>query len=184
MPTVTVLRDPEAVVALSAPRREILAALDEPSSATGLAQRLGSSRQKVNYHLRALEDAGLVEVAELRQRRGLTERVMRRTSQVVLVDPGAFDTTGLTAHDVAGVAGVVATATDLIGEAAHVASEAGRRGERVAAATLDTTIRIANPTALRQMLDEIAGVLGRYDTDEGLLLRVATNVLPATGAPS
>ncbi len=180
-PSVTVLRDPDQVVEVMSPvRREILAALDEPNSATGLAQRLGSSRQKMNYHLHALEEAGLVEVDELRPRRGLTERVMRRTSEVVLVDPAAFDTSGLTKRDVAGLSGVVSTAVEIIGQAAQVTAEARRRDQRVAAATLDTEIRVANPAALKAMLAELAAVVARYDTDdEGLLLRVATTVLPA-----
>ncbi len=178
------LRDADQVVdLLNSARRGILAALDEPDSATGLARKLGSTRQKINYHLRTLEEAGLVEVDELRQRRGLTERVMRRTSEVVLVDPAAFDTSGLTRHDVAGIGGVVATATDLIKQAAQVASAAGGRNERVAAASLDTEIRVASPAALSAMLDEIATVIANHSTtDDGLLLRVATTVLPAMEA--
>lgn len=185
MSSVTVLHDPDQVIdTLSPVRREILSALDEPASATGLARRLGSTRQKVNYHLHALEEAGLIEVEELRPRRGLTERVMRRTSAVVLVDPAAFDTSGLTRHDVAGLSGVVSTATDLIGQAAHIAAAAGSRGQRVAAASLDTEMRVSSPSALRSMLDEIASVIARYDNGEnGLLLRVATSVLPAIEAP-
>ncbi len=169
----------EVVEVLNSARRQILAALETPDSATGIARRLGSTRQKVNYHLRALEEAGLVEVFELRQRRGLTERVMRRTSDVILVDPAAFDTSGLTRRDVAGLSGVVSTATDLIGQAARVAAMAGDRQERVAAAALDAEIRVASPSALRAMLAEVADLIARYNTeDDGLLLRVATTVLP------
>lgn len=180
-PTVTMLHDPDRVVeSLSAFRRRILAALDEPASATGLARRLGSTRQKINYHLRALEEAGLVEVDELRPRRGLTERIMRRTSDVVLVDPTAFDTSGLTRSDVVGLSAVVSTATDLIGQAASIAAQSGERGERVAAASLDTRVRLASPSALKSMLDEIAAVIARHDSgDKGLQIRVATSVLPA-----
>ena len=36
-------------------------ALDQPDSAAGLARRLGVPRQKLNYHLRLLEDDGLVD---------------------------------------------------------------------------------------------------------------------------
>lgn len=180
-PTVMILDDPDRVVhTLSAFRRLILSALDQPGSATGIARRLGSTRQKVNYHLRALEDAGLVEVEETRQRRGLTERVMRRTSDVVLVDPTAFDTSGLTKQEVAGLSAVVATATDLIGHAAEITTVAGSRGERVAAGTLDTEVRVSSPAELKQMLDEIARVVARHDGgDEGLRIRVVTSVLPA-----
>lgn len=177
---VTVLRDPDQVVAaLSAFRREVLAALDQPYSATELAGRLGTTRQRVNYHLRALEDAGFVELYEERQRRGLVERVMRRSSEILIVDPAAFDTSGLSRGDVAGVSGVVAVAMDLIQQAAAVAKGAQGRSQRIAAATLDGEVRLASPGALRALLDEIGAVIARYDSgDEGLRLRVATAVLP------
>lgn len=178
--TVTLLSDPDSIVETLSPiRRRLLALLAVPDSATGLANQLGATRQLVNYHLRTLEAAGLVEVAETRRRRGLTENVMRRTTDVILVDPAAFDTSGPARSDVVGVIGVVSLATDLIRRAAKVAAEAGRRGERVAAASLDTEIRVSSPAALRSLLDEVAAVVAAHDSgDEGLRLRVSTAVLP------
>lgn len=177
---IMVLDDPDQVVgALSAFRRAILATMDEPMSATEIAPRLETSRQRVNYHLRALEEAGLVELHEERQRRGLTERVMRRAADVVLVDPSAFDTGGLDRADVAGLSGVVSVAMDLLEQAAVVSSLAGRSGQRVAAAALDTEIRVESPLRLQQMLEEIGDVVARHDSgDAGLRVRVATSVLP------
>src|SRR5437764_14580342 len=71
-----------AAVALSPFRLRLLTGLQEPESASGLARRLGLPRQQVNYHLRELERAGFIEMAESRQRRGCTERIMRLTSRV------------------------------------------------------------------------------------------------------
>ena len=51
-----------AHLALAPIRRRILAALTEPASAAGLAEQLDMPRQKIGYHLRALEDA-LLEFA-------------------------------------------------------------------------------------------------------------------------
>ena len=45
-------------------RSRLLAALAEPASATTLATRVGLPRQQVNYHLRALERHGLVDLVE------------------------------------------------------------------------------------------------------------------------
>lgn len=178
---VTVLHDPDAVVDTLRPfRRRILAVLDTPASATEVARRLETTRQRVNYHMRYLEEAGLVVLHEERQRRGLTERVMRRSSPIVLVDPSAFDTGGLERSDVAGVSGVVSMATDVIRQAAEVATEAGRRRERVAAAVLDTRIRVESPAALRSMLEEVAAAIARHDSGEsGLEIRISTSVLPS-----
>jgi len=61
-------------------RRSILKALAAPGSATTVADTIGTPRQLVNYHLRVLERAGLVEEVGTRQRRGLTERLVRATA--------------------------------------------------------------------------------------------------------
>ena len=53
-----------------------------------LAARVGITRQKVNYHLNALEAHGLVELAEERKRGGITERVLRATAATYVVSPG------------------------------------------------------------------------------------------------
>ena len=47
-----------AEVTLDPVRARLLAELAQPGSASSLAPRLGLSRQKVNYHLRALEATG------------------------------------------------------------------------------------------------------------------------------
>ena len=53
-------------------RLRILDALREPGSASTVARELGLARQKVNYHLRALEAHGLAKVAGERRWGGLT----------------------------------------------------------------------------------------------------------------
>ena len=56
MMDVDVIETPEAATAALGPvRSRILAELAEPASAAVLANRLDMPRQKVNYHLRALE---------------------------------------------------------------------------------------------------------------------------------
>jgi biotin operon repressor len=75
-----VTRDRAAGALVAPTRRRILNLLRAPGSATTVASRLGLSRQLVNYHVRALESAGLVEEIDRRQRRGLEERVVRATA--------------------------------------------------------------------------------------------------------
>ena len=65
---VQVIDDPAAAtVALEPVRSRLLAELAEPASAATLAARVGLARQKVNYHLHALEAQGLVRLAEERK---------------------------------------------------------------------------------------------------------------------
>src|SRR6478672_113920 len=88
---VEVIADPAAAVsALDPIRSRLLAELAEPASAATLAARLGIARQKVNYHLRALEAHGLAKVAGERRWGGLTERLLVATASSYVVSPGAL----------------------------------------------------------------------------------------------
>ncbi|MGB3184780.1 MAG: winged helix-turn-helix domain-containing protein [Ornithinimicrobium sp.] len=79
-----------AAAALDPLRAQILALLAEPGSASTIAHSLGLPRQKVNYHLRLLEEHQLVELVEESPRRGLTELVVRATARGYVVSPSAL----------------------------------------------------------------------------------------------
>ena len=99
---VRVLADRAAVeAALDPVRASILDALTEPGSAATVAAAVGSTRQKVNYHLKALEAHGLVELAEERAWGGITERVLRRSARHLVVAPDVVQ--GAVHGDPAGV---------------------------------------------------------------------------------
>src|SRR3954468_18172206 len=81
MHDVTVIEDPAAAEASLDPiRARLLAALAEPGSASTLAPRVGITRQKANYHLRALERHGLVGLVEERRKGNCTERVLQASA--------------------------------------------------------------------------------------------------------
>lgn len=88
---VQVINDPAAaVVALDPVRARLLSELTTPGSAATLAPRVGLARQKVNYHLRALEAHGLVHVAGERRWGGLTERLLVASAASYVVSPAAL----------------------------------------------------------------------------------------------
>ncbi|MCP1412464.1 helix-turn-helix domain-containing protein [Paenarthrobacter sp. A20] len=88
---IEVIEDPAAAEASLDPiRTRILRELSEPASATQLAARVGLPRQKVNYHLKALERHGLVELVEERRKGNVTERVLRATAASYLISPAAL----------------------------------------------------------------------------------------------
>ncbi|WP_284975674.1 helix-turn-helix domain-containing protein [Arthrobacter sp. efr-133-TYG-104] len=88
---IEVIEDPAAAEASLDPiRTRILQELTKPSSATQLAARIGLPRQKVNYHLKALEGHGLVELVEERKKGNVTERVLRATAASYLISPVAL----------------------------------------------------------------------------------------------
>src|ERR1041384_6346908 len=91
MITLEVIDDPVAAMsALDPIRSQLLSELREPASAATLAGRLEMPRQKVHYHLCALEAHGLVEVAEKRRWGGLTERLLVASAASYMVSPSAM----------------------------------------------------------------------------------------------
>ena len=88
---VAVIADPLAAeVSLDPVRARLLAALAEPASAASLAGAAGLSRQQANYHLRALERHGLVELVEERRKGNCTERILRATAASYVISPSAL----------------------------------------------------------------------------------------------
>ena len=88
---VEVIDDPVAAMTTLDPKRaRLLAEMAEPISAATLAARVGLARQKVNYHLRALEKHGLVEETEQRRWGGLTERLLVARAASYVVSPAAL----------------------------------------------------------------------------------------------
>ena len=82
---VAVIDDPIAAgVSLDPIRARLLAELVQPGSASSLAPVVGLTRQKVNYHLRALEQHGLIELVEERRKGNMTERVLRAAAAYII----------------------------------------------------------------------------------------------------
>src|SRR6478736_5726748 len=91
MQDIAVIEDPAAAEASLDPVRTLLLAqLAEPGSASMVAARVGLPRQKVNYHLKALERHGLTELVEERRKGNVTERVMRATAASYVISPTAL----------------------------------------------------------------------------------------------
>src|SRR3712207_704834 len=126
-----VLQDPDRLRGTLSPlRRRLLEELREPDSATGLAARLGESRQRLNYHLREMERGGLVELVEQRQRRGRTERILRATAHAVIVAPavaGELDPPGRDRFAADALLAATARTFNDVARARQGAERAGKR---------------------------------------------------------
>jgi DNA-binding transcriptional ArsR family regulator len=162
-----------AALALDPIRNRLLSQLAAPASAAALAGRLGLTRQKVNYHLRALEAAGLVEPAEERQWGGLTERLMVATAASYVVSPAAL---GAIASD-PDRAGDRLSASYLIALAARAVREVGvlwrgarAANKRLATLSIDTVIRFKSPADRAAFTADLASAItelaGRYHDEK------------------
>jgi DNA-binding transcriptional ArsR family regulator len=183
---VEVIEDPAAAaVALDPLRARMLAELREPASAAALAQRVGLARQKVNYHLRALEAHGLVAVAEERKHGGLTERLLVATAASYVVSPAAL---GNSAPDPTRVGDrlsaryLVAVAARIVREVGALARRAEAEDRRVATLAIDTEIGFATPEDRARFAEEltrtVAQLAARYHHDDGLPHRLVVAAHP------
>jgi len=183
------LHDPERVrLALSPLRRRLLARLASPASATELAGELGLSRQRVNYHLRALEAAGLVELVELRQRRGFVERVLRAGAAAYVVDPAVMGAgppaAGATrARDRFAAEHLVGVAAATVRDVARMQSAADSVGSRLLTFTIEAEVAFGAPGDIErfttEVADLVAGAVARFDRPGGRRYRVVVGGHPA-----
>jgi DNA-binding transcriptional ArsR family regulator len=164
-----VIDDPAAaVVALDPLRARLLAGLAEPASASALAERVELPRQKVNYHLRILEEHGLVTEVGQRRWGGLTERLLHATAASYVVSPAL----GQAAGDPDRIADrlsaryLIALAARVVREVAGLVRRADQAGRRLPTLALDTEIRFRSAAEraafTSDLADAVTTLVARY----------------------
>ena len=157
------LADAAAVeVALDPIRASILDALTEPGSAATVAAAVGSTRQKVNYHLKALEAHGLVEWAGERAWGGIAERIVRRSAPPVV----APDVAGA-AIDPKWVADRLGCVSDwwALGPCRGRGDRQQRRLERLSTLTVDTVIGFRSPEDRAALATDLQSAVAHWLPD-------------------
>jgi DNA-binding transcriptional ArsR family regulator len=142
---VQVIDDPAAAaVALEPVRSRLLSEMTAPASAASLATRLGLARQKVNYHLHALESHGLVRLAQERKWGGLTERLLVATASSYVVSPSALGPVAadpMRQIDRLSASYLVALGARVVREVGGLVRRADETGKRLATLAVDTEVR-------------------------------------------
>ena len=167
---VQVIDDPAAAaLAVEPVKSRLLAALVEPASAAALAARLGLARQKVNYHLRSLEDHGLVHVAEERRWGGLKERLMLASATSYVVSPAALGPIAADpdrGSDRLSASYLIALAARVVREVSCLMRRAMEAEKQLATLSLDTEIRFksaADRAAFtNELTQSILSLVSRY----------------------
>lgn len=166
-------RPKAAALALDPIKSRILAALTSPGSAASLASRVGLTRQKVNYHLRVLEEHGLVEPVEERQWGGIKERRMIATAASYVVSPAALGplaTDPARSCDRLSASYLIALAARIVRELGELWHRARKHDKRLATLSLDTVISFKSPVEraafTRELTSAITSLAARYH-DEG-----------------
>ncbi|MBI4908827.1 MAG: helix-turn-helix transcriptional regulator [Acidobacteria bacterium] len=170
MQTVEVIDDPStAICALDPIRSRILAELSEPASAATLAARIGLPRQKVNYHLRTLEEHHLVCIAETRQWGGLTERLLVATAASYVVSPGAMGPVAVDparTQDRLSAQYLIALGARIVSEVKRLLQRSTETSKRLPALSIDTVIHFRSAADRARFTEELTravnGLVSRY----------------------
>ena len=191
MRDIEVIEDPRAATAALDPlRARLLSELAvAPASAGGVAARVGLPRQKVNYHLNVLESHGLVELAEVRTRGGINERVLRATAASYVISPVALDGRGARPEHVAdrlSAEYLTALAARVVQEVGALGRQAEAAGRRLPTFTLETEIGFRSAEDRRAFAEGLtAAVLelaARYHHDDGRPHRIVVASHPTPSA--
>ncbi|MCT7658762.1 ArsR/SmtB family transcription factor [Mycobacterium deserti] len=167
---VDVIEDPAAAVsALDPIRSRLLAELTEPASAATLASRVGIARQKVNYHLRALETHQLVTEAGERQWGGLRERLLVATAASYVVSPramGPFAVDPGRTNDRLSASYLIALAARAVREVGTLWRAAREKDKRLATLSIDTAVQFRSPSDradfTRDLSEAVTSLVARY----------------------
>ena len=184
------LRRPEDVaVLLRPPRVDLLEELQRPDSAAGLSRRMGIPRQKLNYHLRELENAGLVELVEERKRGNCMERVLQASARRFVISP---DVLGHLAEgperirDHFSSSYLVAVASRALRDVAELRELADQSGKKPATMTLESELRFATAAQrdafARELSDAVAHLNIKYhdaEAPKGRAFRLAVVAYPS-----
>ena len=189
-----VIEDPAAAtVALEPLRSRLLSELSEPASAATLAVRVGLARQKVNYHLNALEAHGLVRVAEERRWGGLKERLLVATAASYVVSPGALGPVAASPErevDRLSASYLIALGARIVREVGQLIRGANDAGKRLATLAIDTEVRFRSPSDRaafsHELTEAIAKLVSKYHDESapgGRSHRLTVVAHPLTQAP-
>lgn len=167
---VAVIEDAGAAeVSLDPIRARLLAELAEPASATMLAAKVGLARQKVNYHLKALEKHGLVELVEERRKGNVNERVMRATAASYVISPTALSAVAPDPErspDQLSARWLLAVAAQLVRDVGALITGGAKARQRVATFAIDGEVRFASAADRAAFATELAecvtGLVSKY----------------------
>jgi DNA-binding transcriptional ArsR family regulator len=183
---VAVLDDPDRVAAMAHPLRvAILEAMREPNSATGVARTLSETRQKTNYHVKALLDAGLIEPAGERRRRNMTEQLYQAVAPTFVIAPQlawSDDRRVEALRAQLPLEHLVRVGERVQRDAIGLLDRAAFDGEEIPAAVVEAEVRFADEEArasfMREYLAALQPLLKKYGTRRGDAFRVAVAIYP------
>jgi DNA-binding transcriptional ArsR family regulator len=189
------IEEVEQAATLLKPRRlEILKLLGEPRSCLELAEALEDTPQKIYYHVKALEQAGLVEKVSERRVRGILEGFYQARARSYWLAPSLVGQVGAPrrAQEQASLDFLLSLAEQLQTEVGHLAQtpapEIPSLGLAAQIELRDPQQRGAFMLDLQQSIQTLARKYGRQANDPrpdaGQLFRLLLACYPAPASPT
>lgn len=158
-----------AGVLLQPLRLEILCRARTPQSAAAIAEQMGLPRQKVNYHVRQLEEARFLRRAGRRLKRNLVEQRYQATARAYVLAPqvlGPLKALPQEEQDRFSAGYLLALTSQSQQDLSVLMEAAEKEGKRLPTLSLSASIRFRDPRQRQQfteaLQDAVTEVIGRF----------------------
>jgi len=181
---VAVIEDPRQLQVMAQPWRvQVLEALRTPDCAAGVARALGTTRQKVNYHLKELARVGLVHHAGERRKGNFVEQLYEAAAKRFIVSPQITcdrERLAVTLQDQVALSHLAAMGEQLQRDACALIDRAAYDGEQIPNASVVAEIRFADMEArsafMREYVAALQALLDKHGAKSGPEFRVAAAI--------
>lgn len=150
----------QAMVLLNPLRADIAARLATPASAAEVARAIGEAPQRINYHLKALEKAGLVRRVGTRQVRNLVEVLYQAVAKTFILSDqlGMKPETVRRLKDQGSLSHLVQTA-ERIKQDALLLMEHSDEGQDIPSASLQFRVTLRDAQERHAFVEEYAALV-------------------------
>jgi DNA-binding transcriptional ArsR family regulator len=166
-------------------RLRLLSLSREPVSAAELARRLGLPRQRVNYHVRALERAGFLRPAGRQRKRNMIEQRYVATARAFVLSAGILGPVGADWRDIGDTASadyLLALTEQVRSDLEQAAGEAVAEGKPISTVSLKSQFRFENAGQRAEFAsavrEAVVAVIARFSSPNRL-----ENGRPGRGRP-
>jgi DNA-binding transcriptional ArsR family regulator len=185
-PEIATVSDPRIASLLLHPlRSRLLALARDPMSSSDLARRVGLPRQRVNYHVRALEAAGFLKPAGRQRKRNMIEQRYVATARAFVLSPFVLGPVGADWREISDPASadyLLALTEQVRADLVRVLEEAGAAGHEASTLSLKAQFRLESPVQraefTRAVREAIVAVIARHTRPNRL-----ENGRPGRGQP-
>jgi DNA-binding transcriptional ArsR family regulator len=174
------------VAALAHPLRvAILDALRTPGSAAGAARAIGETRQKVNHHVKALLDAGLLRPEGERRNGNFVEQLYQSVASSFMVSPRLAcggDRRVEALRSQVPLEHLTELGERIQRDAIELLDRAAFDGEDIPSLSVEASVRfpdeVSRAAFMAEYLDQLEPLLRKHGAREGGAFRVVTAVYP------